>query len=473
MAKTAVSKDVAVQSIEPLWAHQSESIAFFSKTPIGFDNSDPGTGKTRVQIEIYRRRNKAVRGRWLIFCPKTLMSAAWLEDIEKYAPELTVSLATAAQREEALIMKTDVVIINVDGVKWFSDKKNKSKLKLLFAFDHLTIDEYTVYKHGTSQRSKAMRAISKYFKHRYALSGTPNPNTVMELWHPTLILDGGARLGTAYSKMRYTVQTPTQIGPKPEHVRWDDKPGANQAITELLSDITIRHDFDVVMKHVPKNHRDVKSFTLSTKCQTYYRKMENEAYFAMDNGTTVNAVHAAALRTKLLQIASGAVYDGGENGSYQVLDLRRYELIQELIEECKHSVVFFNWKHQRDILCKTLTAAHISFALIDGSVSDNERLRIVADYQKGMYQTVLLHPKTGAHGLTLTKGTRTIISSPFYEADLLAQAIKRIHRGGQTQLTDTLLVQAKNTVEDLVYARLNEKSERMFDLLAQMRDRRT
>jgi SNF2 family DNA or RNA helicase len=417
-----------------------------------------------VQIRTYADRPKP-KGRMLVLCPKTLMAAAWGSDIEKFAPELTYSLAYAENRKEAFDLKTDVVIMNVDGVKWLG-KEGKSFLK---QFDHLVIDESTVYKHPTSQRSKAVRAVSKTFKYRYIMSGTPNPNSVMELWHQLLIVDGGKRLGSSYYGLRNAVQQPTQIGPRPEHVRWDDKPGATAVIFKMIEDITIRHAFADVMTHVPPNHRDVKEFTLSKRAKAAYDRMENDCILAFDE-QIVSAVHAASLRTKLLQIASGAVYSSED--SYQLIDTGRYELIADLVEARKQSVVFFNWKHQRDELSKEFDKRDIRFALIDGSVPQRERDQIVTRFQAGEYQTILLHPRTGAHGLTLTAADTTILCSPIYEADLLQQAIHRIYRGAQNKVTNTILIQAKGTVEDLVYERLNKKSEQMADLLDLMKQRR-
>lgn len=442
-------------------------MSFLATRPRSLDTSDPGTGKTRGHIDNYARRSP--RKRCLVVCPKTLMTSAWGADIEKFAPQLTVSFAFAANRLEAFKMKTDVVVLNTDGVKWLVE--SKANEALLKDFDHLIIDEFTTFKHPTSQRSKAMKKIAKYFKYRELLSGTPNPNSVMELWHPMLICDDGQRLGTSYYSLRNKVQTPTQIGPRPEHVRWDDKPGATQAINEILADITIRHQFEDVMTHVPPNHRHVKEFVLAPSAKKAYDKMEND-YMTMVEDAVVSAVHAASVRTKLLQIASGAVYDGTGEGSYKVVDRGRYELIAELVEERDHSVVFFNWKHQRELLADEFTKRKITFAVIDGDVKPRDRNEIVARYQSGELQTLLLHPKTGAHGLTLTRGTTTVVSSPIYEADILKQMIHRIYRGEQDKVTNTIFVQAKGTVEDLVYARLDDKSERMQDLLDLMKSRR-
>ena len=77
-----------------------------------------------------------------------------------------------------------------------------------------------------------------------------------------------------------------------------------------------------------------------------------------------------------------------------------------------------------------------------------------------------MHPKTGAHGLTLTRGRATIIASPFDEADLLKQAIHRIWRGGQVHKTETILVRARGCrVEQRVYDNLLRKTGRMETLL--------
>lgn len=465
MARKPASAPAINLSNSTAWKHQQETLSFLDGKPRAFDNSDAGTGKTYGQIKHYERRVSP--GRALVLCPKTLMETAWQTDVEKFAPGISVSLAYAEQREEAFKMNTDMVVMNVDGVKWLADKKNQHLLK---GFDHLIVDEYTAYKSSTSQRSKAVAAIRKHFKHRYGLSATPNPNSVMELWHPALLIDDGARLGTSYFKLRAAVQTPTQVGPSANHVRWDDKPGIATAVAELLRDITIRHAFEDVMTHVPPNHRNTKAFQLSKRAKSAYDKMENDCILALESDT-ITAVHAASLRNKLLQIASGAVYNGNEEGSYTVIDATRYELIGDLVEGRQHSVVFFNWKHQRELLSAEFKKRGISFALIDGSVTKG-RGDIVRRYQEGEFQTILLHPRTGAHGLTLTQGDTTIFSSPIYEADLMKQGLARIYRGVQDKVTNTVFVEAAHTVEHEVYERLNGKYERMEDLLSQMKHRR-
>jgi len=406
----------------------------------------------------YANRRKAGAGRCLVVCPKSLMQPAWGADIDKFTPHLSYAIADAANRFNAFEFGTDIVIVNTDGVTALAKKPT-----VLKGFTDLIIDEVTLLKHATAQRSKAMYKLSKIFRHKYALSGTPNPNSVTELWHPALLVDGGMRLGTSFYRFRNSVQESEQIGPMPNMVKWHDKPEALEAVYGLLSDITLRHAFEDVMTHVPANHVATYEFELAPALLKRYQKLEDESVLQLEDGA-VTAVHAASLRQKLLQCASGAVYTDADH--YSVLDRTRYELIMELIGQYQHSVVFFNWRHQRDQLVEALERHGMPFAVIDGATPDGVRSSLVSEYQGGAYRTILLHPRTGAHGLTLTRGEACILASPIYEADLLKQAIHRIYRGSQDKATNTILVQARGTVEDLVYARLDQKTRNMNDFLS-------
>lgn len=456
----AAERELKLGGAKKLWKHQEQTRAYFAKRLRGLDFSDAGTGKTAAQIAIYNDRPQP-RGRWLIICPMTLMVPAWANDLEQFAPHLTYSIADAKRREEAFAMKTDVVIMNTDGTRFF-DTPAKMK-KYLTGFDHITIDEISYFKNAQSQRTKKLLQMRKFFSRRYGMSATPNPISVMELFAPALFVDDGKALGTSYTALRNTVQTPTQVGPDPNMLEWNDKPGAAQAVADCMAHMVIRHDFDEVMTHVPKGHRHNIDFNLSPKARKAYDQMASQLMLTLETDEKVNAVHAAALRNKLLQIASGAVYDG--NGGYVVIDKGRYELIGEYMESIDHSVVFFNWKHQRDLLADQFAKMKRTYAIIDGDVNQKERDEIVARYQDGHYNTILLHPRTGAHGLTLTRGTTTGFSSPLYEADLMVQGMARIRRGSQDKVTHSVFFRAANTVESLVYEKLDGRTLSMSEML--------
>lgn len=446
----------------PLFHHQINSIEFSVDKPCVFDTSDPGTGKTRVWIEVIARNQKKSGKAALVVCPKSLMRPAWEADIRKFAGFLRTSICSADRRAEGFKAQADVYITNHDAAKWLADQKPSFFNK----FDTLVIDESGAFKHSTSQRSKAMRKIAKNFAYRYALNGTPNPNTVLDIWHQVLLLDDGKRLGPVFFSFRNSVCTPTQIGPQPSMVRWDDRPGAQEAISVLLKDMVIRHKFEDCID-IPENFEYVVPYYLSPKQTSAYVQMEMAEMAVLDNGASVTAINAAAVMTKLLQIASGAVYETPE--SYHLVDTGRYEMILDLIEDRGNSICFFLWKHQRDLLTQEATKRGVSYAVIDGTVSEKERSEIVNRYQRGLYKVIFAHPQSAAHGLTLTKGTTTIWASPTYNLEHYQQGNRRIYRAGQTQKTETIMVLANDTCEKKVYDALQGKNVRMTDMLDLMR----
>jgi len=451
-----------MQTIPPLFAHQKKSIKIMARQPLIFDMSDPGTGKTRAGIDDFAVRRRRGGGCKLVLAPKSLLEAAWREDFGKYAPDMVCVVATAANRAEAFAIDADVYITNHDAVNWLI----KQKPAFFKKFDELDIDESTAFKHHTSARSKATAKLRKYFKRVRLASGTPTSNGICDIWHQMMILDGGKRLGTSFFGFRSAACNPVQTGPGTQHMKWVDKPGIEGIVGALLKDVVIRHRFEDCVD-IPANHKYSVSYTLDKKHRALYEEMADEQLLLL-KGKAITAVNAAAVYTKLLQIASGAVYSTADD--YVVVDTKRYDLILDLVEARAHSVTFFSWKHQRDQLVAAADKRGINFAVFDGSTNDKERAQIVRDFQDGKLQTIFAHPQSAGHGLTLTRGTATIWASPTYNLEHFAQGWKRVHRIGQTQKTETIVVVAEGTIDEQVWDVLQNKEAKMSDLLSEMRE---
>ncbi len=441
------------------FAHQTKSLKHDLTTEVVFDTSDPGTGKTFVAIKAFERRRKRRGGRALILAPKSLLRSTWAADFKKFAPTLKVAVATADVRASTFEQDADAYVTNIDAVKWLA-KQPKAFFK---RFDTLIIDESSAYKHATSLRSKAAAKISGHFRYRRAMTGTPNGRSITDVWHQAFLLDGGERLGKSFYGFRNSVCTPTQVGNSAQAVRWEDKDGAEEAVFGLLSDIVIRHKFEDCVD-IPANHRYELVYDLTPKQRKAYDQMEQTQMLMLKGKEpAVIAVNAAVVANKLLQVASGAVY--GVGGEAVLVDDGRYKMVLDLVEERKHSLVFFHWKHQRDALVAEADKRGLNFCVLDGTVDEHERDRFVTNYQAGVYQVMFAHPKSAAHGLTLTRGTTTIWSSPTYDLELFEQGSKRQHRMGQTQKTETITLIAPGTIDERVYEILQGKNARMKHLL--------
>jgi len=453
----------------PLFPHQAETKARLKEQPRFFDMSEPGTGKTRVEVEDFAERRYKGGPPAIVTATRSTLESAWADDFRSFAPGMRLSIAYATNRKEAFTKEADVYITNHDAVNWLV-KQDKRKFWKKFEGGTIINDESTAFKHHTSGRSRNLAKIINPFEYRRNLSGLPDPNGLCDLWHQFYLLDGGKRLGTSFFNFRSNVCTPTQVGPDTKMVKWEDKPGVESIIGALIQDISIKHLFEECVG-IPKNHAYTRAVNLSTPHHRHYLEMEKHQLTQV-KGKTLSAINKGVLRVKLLQIASGAIYNDGDTGGdreYSTFDSNRYEFVTDLAQEARHSVVFFQWKHQREELIKECTKRGISFAVYDGNTSDKERTEITRDFQAGKYDEILAHPKSAAHGLTWTRGTRTIWASPTDNLEWYKQGLKRIHRIGQTEKTETITVVARDTYDEIAWERLTGKSIRADAFADQLR----
>lgn len=394
---------------------------------------------------------------------------------------MKVSVATAAVRDKALNTDADVYVVNHDAVKTLMKMPKSWFLK----FSEIVIDESTAYKHHTSQRSRAMSKVAHMvrspgkpiFARRANLSATPTSNGVCDIWHQVHLLDGGARLGPNFFGFRSAVCQPKQVGRNKHAVQWSDKPGAEEAVFGLLSEIVVRHKFEDCVD-IPPTYIYTAPYNLEPKQRKVYDEMLHDQLIQLkvanvtnklmagqklSPGVTIAAINAAAVATKLLQVASGAVYDA--SGKYHIVDRERYELLIEMAMQRKHPLLLFFWQHQRDLLVEEATKAGLNFCVFDGNANDFERNQMVQEYQAGAFDLMLGHPQTVAHGLTLTAGSSIIWSGPTYNLEWWKQANRRQARIGQKSKTEIITVIAPNTVEEKVYDLCMGKDGRMTNLL--------
>jgi SNF2 family DNA or RNA helicase len=450
-------------------AHQLLSLKHDKTTPLVFDMSDPGTGKTAVRIWAWAERRRKRGGPLLVLAPRSLLTAAWANDLRKFAPDMKVSVATAANREKAFLVDADAYITNHDAAKWLI--KQKPVFWQRFKDGEIVADESTAYKHHTSQRSKAalriFRPAKPIFKHAALLTATPTSNGICDIWHQVALLDGGRRLGPSFYAFRNSVCTPVQVGRSAQALEWRDKDGAEEAVFGLIDDIVVRHRFEDCVD-IPATHTYTVEYDMTPKQRKAYEDMELAQVLitgqAKGKGIALTAVNAAAVTTKLCQIASGAVYDNDKK--YHLIDGSRYEAILDMAQVRKHPIVFFYWGHQRDALTAEAEARDMRFAVIDGDAGDAERNMIVQAYQAGRYDVLFAHPKSAAHGLTLTAGTSIIWSGPTYDLEWWKQGNRRQARIGQKRKTEIVVCLAKDSIEERIYHEiLMPKEGRMKTLL--------
>lgn len=430
--------------------HQVKTTNFILKTPRALITSDPGTGKTRSVIDAFAKRRE---GRMLVLAPLSILSASWGDDIKKFQPDISFIVAYAKNREAAFKSDAEIVITNHDAAKWLVKNEH-----LLSGFDTLCIDEFTAFKNKDSQRSKAILKIAARFKYRIAMSGTPNSNTILDIWHPTLIVDDGERLGKRFYGFRSAVCTSRFNGFANE---WVDKADAQEIVAASIKDINVRYRLEECID-MPEQSVHTMCVQLTPAIMEQYKLLAEDSVLYTGKAT-INAINAGARVKKLLQLCTGSVYT--EDGVSEGIHGERYELVMQLVSERKHSLVAFNWRHEREHLTKLADSMGIEYGVIDGDTPATKRKDIVDRMQAGQLQVVFAHPQSAGHGLTLTKATSVIWASPTYNAEHYQQFNRRIYRAGQTQKTEVIHIAASDTWETEVYEKLEGKLGRMEELL--------
>lgn len=444
-----------------LGSHQQFMAQSWAEHPehVCFNTSDPGTGKTLGAIAGFDLSKTKNRKRMLVLAPLSILKVAWWDDIDKYGSYVAAIAHGNKDKREAVMRDTDldVVITNHDAVKWIMKDPT-----MVDHFTHLVVDESTAYKNAQTQRFKALMKMLPNFTFIQALTGTPNPNTVMDLWAQTFLLDKGQRLGKSFFAMRAACCTPQQVGRDPRAVQWFDKPDALDYAFDKLKDITVRFTLEECTD-IPEQAQRELWMDMPKWVNDAYEKLEKEAVLEMATGK-VTAVHAGILVKKLLQLLSGAIYD--EHGNIQKLHTERYDLVTQLILERKACVVAYNWRHELEAMTELADKAGIKYGIINGSVNPNKRAEYIDAFQAGELQVLYCHPAAAAHGITLTRGTATIWASPTYSSEQYQQFNRRIYRTGQTKKTETIRIGYRNSREVDVYNKLDGKLVNMTSLLS-------
>ncbi|MGR5253613.1 SNF2-related protein [Vibrio astriarenae] len=436
------------------FAHQQEFSDFWAEREKVLNLSGCGTGKTLACIHTVREHWPDARV--LVIAPLSILRTAWGNDLNFGWYDVTWDIAYSRNREKVMTSDKQWVITNHDAVK--AIMKNDWHKE----FDVLIVDEADAFRNRTTQRSKALCYITDHFDKISLMTGTPTPKTVLDIWHLAFQVDRGERLGRNFFEFRSQVCTPQPIPGVVGAMRWDDKVGANDMVMSMLHDITHRVTLDEVAELPDISVREI-SIELPRKLRRAYDELKRESLLELESGAVLNSIHAGARVSKLLQLVSGAIYDG--TGEYHDVHTERTELVMELVEETDAALVAFNWTHQRDALVKSAAKRGLEYAVIDGSTPVGEREQIVMDFQAGKLRVLFAHPQSAGHGITLTRANRVIWASPNYRADLYEQFNHRIYRHGQSRKTEIIHIAASDTAEVDVYTKLTDKKMRMDDLL--------
>jgi SNF2 family DNA or RNA helicase len=414
-----------------------------------------GLGKTVITLTAIKElmHDRFEVRKVLVIAPLRVGLGTWPQEIEKWEHlkglTYSVAIGTEAERKAALMAKADIYIINRENVEWLV--KNCA-----FDFDMVVIDELSSFKSGATKRFKSLLKVRPTIKRVVGLTGTPSSNGLMDLWAEYRLLDMGKRLGRYIGQYRRNFFIPDK---RNQQIVFSYKPmaGAEESIYKLISDITISMKSVDYLK-MPECVMNKVSVCMNEEEKGKYETLRKEMVLSLD-GTDIDAVNAATLSNKLLQMANGAVYD--EDKKAVTIHDRKLDALEDLIEGAngKPVLIAYWFKHDLERIAKRLTSKHIPFARIDG----NESIR---KWNDGELPVALIHPASAGHGLNLQAGGSTLIWFGLtWSLELYQQTNARLWRQGQKQTVVIHHIVSKGTIDENVMKALERKDKTQSALI--------
>ncbi len=388
--------------------------------------------------------------RVLVIAPLRVARDTWPAELRKWEhlKGLTYSVAvgTEEERRAALRERTVIHIINRENVDWLVNKSG-----IPFYYDMVVIDELSSFKSHQTKRFRALMKVRPKVKRIVGLTGTPSSNGLMDLWAEFRLLDMGKRLGRFIGQYREAFFVPDK---RNQHMifSYTPKSGAEEEIYRQISDITISMKAGDFLE-MPERIESEVVVALSEKERARYERMKTEMVLEL-GGTEIDAVSAAALSNKLLQMANGAVYD--EEGNSTALHSRKLDALEDIIEAAngKPLLVAYWYKHDRERIMARFDARDIKTS------AD------ISDWNAGKIPVALIHPASAGHGLNLQEGGSALVWFGLtWSLELYQQTNARLWRQGQKSTVVIQHIIAKDTIDERVLATLAKKDKTQAALI--------
>ncbi|CAM3744617.1 DEAD/DEAH box helicase [Cohnella lubricantis] len=401
-------------------------------------------------------------GRVLVIAPLRVADDTWARETAKWDHlrhlRIAKVLGSAEQRRRALRSDADIWVINRENVEWLVGEYGSK-----WPFDTVVIDESSSFKNPQAKRFKALRRVRPFIKRLVELTGTPAPNSLMDLWPQIYLLDQGERLGKTITGFRDRYFTP---GARSGHVvyDWKQKQEAEQRIYEAIGDVVVSMKAADWLQLPERIDRTVP-VKMSESAAVLYKKLERDLLLEYVDADVV-AQTAAVLSNKLLQMASGAVYDE-ERGVKEIHDAK-LDALEDIIEAAqgKPVMVFYNFQHSLSRIKARFPQAQTLRKGRDG----NEDIRA---WNNDEIPLLLLHPKSAGHGLNLQESScQTVVwYDQIWSLEEDQQANARVHRQGQTRRIVVMRLVAEGTMDEEAVAALERKAAGQEELMQAVKAR--
>ena len=445
--------------------HQKTTANFLVVNKRCFCLNDMGTMKTLSALwaadylmEMERRNGRRLRS--IIVSPLSTLERVWQKTILRQflgRRKCVVIHGSADRRRKLLEKDADFYIINFEGLAIGVPADRRSPLTGL-AKDLQQrkdiglgiIDEASAYRHHTTRRHRAARALLAPLEYLWLMTGTPTSHGPEDAYGLAKLVNNA--YGESY--VNYKQRVLMQLTP----FKWVPRAGSAAEAAKMLTP-AIRFDIEEVRKYnwFPYCTKQMRECKLSLKQAAALKTLKTEATLALENGALVHAVNEAALRMKIIQCLAGAIYDTTHK-SHDLDPEPRIELVREIIDNCSQKVIIAApLTNVLDMLYAKLK--DYERELVNGRVSAKDRGEIFRRFgdPHNPLRVLLVDPGTVSHGINdLVTASVVVWYAPTDRSELYDQLNKRVDRPGQRSATTVIQIAATKFEED-IYERLDNQ----------------
>lgn len=410
--------------------------------------ADTGTGKTIMGLEIAKHYEKT-----LILCPLSVIETAWIDDCKEFYPELSVKNCWGNSQKERLDSLNEDVSVYVMNYESFKILKNEIKK---MNFDCMIIDESSVMKNMASQITNELLEMIEVIHHRFVLSGTPTPNHNSEIFPQMKFVDAEVFGNNYYG---FLAKYFTQDMSNPHH--WfQTEENKNAYFNRLSTKSIFLKKEDCV--DLPEKVFAVRQFDLGKDQKRYYDDMVQNI---KDNINLWSKFEFTAKLMKLREITSGFVIN--KDGTITDFDTNKNKVLEQLLKEIGENSVIIWCQFIHEIEC--LARKYNGVALTSTTKNRDD---VIRQFKNGQIKLLFTHPKLLGKGLTFINCTYNIYYSLSFSYEEFKQSQDRIHRIGQTNKCTYIILQGKNTIDEMIYDCLKRKGNTVDELYLEMGLRR-
>jgi SNF2 family DNA or RNA helicase len=511
--ETRISPSMALRELESadgdedLFPHQRAGVQFLATAKRALLADEPGLGKTAQAVralKLLQEQGEQVFPA-LVVCPNTIKKN-WEREFEKWWPGVRTQVVsgTATQRKKKFSEEADVYVINWESLRThsrlapygsvalkrcaecggldesISETRCEVHLRELNHIDFKAViaDEIHRSKDPKSKQTRALWSATGDAEVRFALTGTPIANDVVDLW-PILHWLSPKDWPSKTKWIERMIDTMLNafggmlvLGVKP-HMEDEFYRTINPHMRRMLK--------ARVLPWLPKVINDRRDVEMNTKQAKAYNEIRDTMIAQLEDSEVMVAASVLTQTTRLLQFANSyaKIEADSMTGEERTVLVEPSSKVDALMGDIKSgdfgedSVAVCAVSRQLiELLSAAMSKANIEHGLITGAQNEAERQQAIDDFQSRKTKWILFTAQAGGVGVTLTAARRLIMLQRPWSLVDYKQAVDRVHRIGSEEHDSIIITDyvTEGTIEDRVIEVLEGKAD-SFDQIVRDREK--